>query len=390
MKCKFCGTKIKKSDELCPECGKYSGEQKTTADMGKCLKKFSCNDNLPIFIFILLFIIFMLGWVIKNYINHRIINFETVAIIICGIFLLPMISWLCLKTFKSYICVCENGIYGAIPQKGSTVLNLRYDEIKAVGMNIIKTGKGGKFSVIGILTKAEEEYKIGLLNHKNAKLLCDMINSKLSTENPTQEVFDMKCKFCGAKIKKSDEVCPECGKYVAALNEKASENCEPERELGKNIKFFDTKAYASRVLYTFAPIGIIPIILGGRRLYRTYRIFEYLPEDYLRHNVMRDCVFVLLGLFIIGLSVCNYFAMRKSFVCVNENGVYGIKPRFLILTERFEYFYKDVKDFSCHIPPAQFGSSYITVKTDKKKYRINFLPGDDASFLATYTRDNMP
>ena len=185
MKCKFCKAKIHKADEICPECGKYSGEQKTTADMGKCLKKFSCNDNLPIFIFILLFIIVMLGWVIKNYINHRIINFETVAIIICGIFLLPMISWLCLKIFKSYICVCENGIYGAIPQKGSTVLNLRYDEIKAVGMNITKTGKGGKISIIGILTKAEEEYQIGLLNHKNAKLLCDMINSKLSTENPT-------------------------------------------------------------------------------------------------------------------------------------------------------------------------------------------------------------
>ncbi len=200
----------------------------------------------------------------------------------------------------------------------------------------------------------------------------------------------MKCKFCGAKIKKSDEVCSECGKYVATLNEKAVENCEPERELGKNIKFFDTKAYASRVLYTFAPIGIIPVILGGRHLYRTYQISEYLPENYLIPGIMRSCVFVLLGLFIIVLSICYYLALRKSFVCVNENGIYGIKPRFLILTERFEYFYEDVKDLSCHIPPAQFGSSYITVKTDKKKYRINFLPNSDASFIATYTRDNMP
>ena len=200
----------------------------------------------------------------------------------------------------------------------------------------------------------------------------------------------MKCDFCGAKIKKSDEVCPECGKHVATLNEKTPENCDSKRELGKNIKFFDTKAYASRVLYTFAPIGIIPIILGGRRLYSTYQIFEYLPGDYLRFSIMRSSVFILLGLFIIGLCVCRYFALRKSFVCVNENGVYGIKPRFLILTERFEYFYEDVKDFSCHIPPAQFGSSYINVKTDKKKFRIDFLPNSDASFLATYTRDNMP
>lgn len=200
----------------------------------------------------------------------------------------------------------------------------------------------------------------------------------------------VKCKFCGTKLQKSDEVCPECGKYVANLNEETPENCEPERELGKNIKFFDTKAYASRVLYTFAPIGIFPVIIGGKYLYRTYQIFEYLPEDYLIFSIMRSCAFVLLGLFIIGLSVCYYFALRKSFVCVNKNGVYGIKPRFLILTERFEYFYEDVKDFNCRIPPAPFGSSYIAVKTDKKKYRINFLPNSDASFLATYTRDNMP
>ena len=53
MKCKFCKAKIQKTDEICPECGKYTSEQNLTDDMGKCLKKFSCNDNLPIFIFIL-------------------------------------------------------------------------------------------------------------------------------------------------------------------------------------------------------------------------------------------------------------------------------------------------------------------------------------------------
>lgn len=186
MKCKFCGAKIKKTDELCPECGNLISSRESTSDMGKCLKKFNCNDNLPLFIFIILLSIAILGFAAKDYIVSETIGFKSVVAVVSLIILLPMMSWLCFVTCKSYICVCENGIYGVIPQHGKLIpksFELPYDEIKVVAMDIIKTGKGGTSSIIAILTKNEEEYRIGCLNQKNSKLLSDMLHHRLDKQD---------------------------------------------------------------------------------------------------------------------------------------------------------------------------------------------------------------
>lgn len=185
MKCKFCGAKIKKTDELCPECGKLINSRKSASDMGECLKKFNCNDNLPSFIFIIFLSIVILGFVAKDYIVSETIDFKSVAAVVSGIIIIPMMSWLCLVTCKSYICVCENGIYGVIPQQGKpvpTFFELPYDEIKAVGLSVTKHN-GAATCMVAILTRAEKEYKIGYLNQKNSKLLSDMLHHRLDKQD---------------------------------------------------------------------------------------------------------------------------------------------------------------------------------------------------------------
>lgn len=187
MKCKFCGTKIKKSDEICPECGKYSGEQKTTADMGKCLKKFSCNDKLPLFIFCLLISIAVIAITAKKIYIFETIDIKSVLLSVAsGIFLFPLTLYLCLITCKSYICVCEKGIYGAIPWSKKFMpqkFKFYYDDIKSVKNVVDYRGKGAYLCTITILRKNGEENKITCLNKKNSKLFTDMAHQRLDKQD---------------------------------------------------------------------------------------------------------------------------------------------------------------------------------------------------------------
>ncbi len=186
MKCKFCGARIKKSDELCPECGKLINSRESTADMGNCLKKFNCNDNIPLFLFVLIISIIMVIVGIGGISAAESIVGKDVYLVFAGIFLFLVSAYMCVIYYKSYICVCENGIYGVISQHGKPMpkfFELRYDEIKAVGMSITNHGKGGTTCIVAILTKNEEEYKIGYLNKKNSKLLSDMIHHRLDKQD---------------------------------------------------------------------------------------------------------------------------------------------------------------------------------------------------------------
>ena len=195
MKCKYCGKRINKSDEICPECGTLisSSNQESPDGMGKCLKKFNCNDNLPIFVFCMLLGIAVLVLIAREYSVSHTIDPKDILGVVSGLVLIPMMSWFSFVTLKTSLCVCENGIYGVIPQKGSNLprfFKLRYSEIKTVSTDVIRTGKGGSSSIIMILTKDGKEYRIGCLNKKNFKTFSDMLHYRLNKENPTEDVTE--------------------------------------------------------------------------------------------------------------------------------------------------------------------------------------------------------
>ena len=88
-------------------------------------------------------------------------------------------------------------------------------------------------------------------------------------------------------------------------------------------------------------------------------------------------------------GIAIFFTCRKSFVCINAFGVYGIKPKFLLIPERFEFFYDDITDFRCRIPAGK-GLAVVTVTAKGRVYRIYGLDNRDASYLATFVREVMP
>lgn len=200
----------------------------------------------------------------------------------------------------------------------------------------------------------------------------------------------MKCKFCGAKINKSDEICPECGKYIskksAATARRRESDTETQSPLGKNIKFFGCESFGYDVftriaLYTIFIIVAIVVIAKSE--------FEWVPRAQVREFIVKNAILLSLCLAVIAVGAVIYFTCKKSFICINVFGVYGIKPKLLIIPERFEFFYDDITDFKCRIPAGK-GLAVITVTAKGKVYRIYGLNSKDASYLSTFVRESMP
>ena len=202
----------------------------------------------------------------------------------------------------------------------------------------------------------------------------------------------MKCKYCGKRINKSDEICPECGKYVskkaAAVGyRKRSDSSSPsDSPLGDNIRFFECGNFGDGILASCFMYGIIAVYLLVTSLPKRY---EWTPraehDEFIVKNVLLGLL--LVAVFVIGIVI--FSTCKKSFVCVNVHGVYGIRPKFLLIPERFEFFYDDITDFRCRIP-ASGGLPTVTVTAKGKVYRIYGLNNNDASYLATFIREIMP
>ncbi len=199
----------------------------------------------------------------------------------------------------------------------------------------------------------------------------------------------MKCKYCDKRISKKDEICPRCGKYVAEPDEEVLEDSEPERELGKNVKFFECKSFAGDILLYGGGIGLLMTAANGYFIYKRSYILGLLFNGHISRFLLANIILCVIGLIVLIFSLIAFFATRKSFVCVNENGVYGIRPKLFLKPERFEFFYEDITDFSCRIP-VKDGIPYIKVEANGKTFRIYGLRNSDASFLASYVRENMP
>ena len=200
----------------------------------------------------------------------------------------------------------------------------------------------------------------------------------------------MKCKFCKAKIQKTDEICPECGKYINKKSAAAAhkQTAEPisSSPFGKNIKMFECKGFGENVLAKclIYGIGFLVAVIGS--LYFRYAsvIRSVYPE-----LIAKNALLIGACLLFIAAGIAIFFTCRKSFVCINVFGVYGIKPKFLLIPERFEFFYDDITDFRCRIPAGR-GLAVVTVTAKGKVYRIYGLENRDASYLSTFVREVMP
>lgn len=183
----------------------------------------------------------------------------------------------------------------------------------------------------------------------------------------------MKCSFCGAVFDESEELCPECGKYISEnFSQEPSEDKSEENPLGKFIDSFDYKDSSVIRSVCFAIPGLLlaaPMIFEIIKLFvRPYcSMFMYFSK-----SDIKIIVLFVLGMAIIIASIALLFTSKKCFVSVYENGISGIVPKNPFKAVPFDIMFNDIKELKrMGFYSLKEATPVITVKTADIKIRIS-------------------
>ena len=133
----------------------------------------------------------------------------------------------------------------------------------------------------------------------------------------------MKCKFCGDKMSRSDNICSSCGKLKSKPLDQKSDYSE--RKAGRFVDYFPmTKNMLCRYM---VPFGIV--VMG-------IVFFNIVPAIEKEIMICIDIIAVIVAVLIV-------ISASRSYVSVYSNCVYGIIPcKIPLFTKRFTVYYDDV------------------------------------------------
>ncbi len=199
MKCESCGKRLKKSDEVCPECGRYISREKTHIREASSLsevKKSVFNENevvfsgnLPLLIFKLCLSVALIGIGVYTFINGRRSEVRDIIFFIASILIL-VDSFLTFFKEKGCILTFEKErVHGTVPstRTGKKEIDIRYDEI-------LKTERvmGSKYTPahISVLLKTGNNVKIPCTRNSTLSDIEELFEIhltelKISTTNAT-------------------------------------------------------------------------------------------------------------------------------------------------------------------------------------------------------------
>ena len=141
-------------------------------------------------------------------------------------------------------------------------------------------------------------------------------------------------------------------------------------------------------------IGIFLIVFTVYVIYKNYDLYSF---TYMKNFIIKSAFFILLCVLVILTGAGIYLTLKKCYICVCENGFYGIRPRLFRRCERFEIYYKDIDDFYCKIPATTFNKGFffrsiprVVVVVGSKKYTFCCLDSTESSLLASCIRESIP
>lgn len=184
MKCESCGKRLKKSDEVCPECGKYISREKTKTHKTQVEVSASANNinsenvivykaNITNMLFKLLTAVFYIGFFIYD-IFARGTFYGPVKFVTIPLFILSGF-YLCFDAIASFISEknCSltfehNRVHGTVPKKryGKQEITIKYEDIHETEISYgYKREKG----YILLMLKSDSHEKIYCSHAKTLK-----------------------------------------------------------------------------------------------------------------------------------------------------------------------------------------------------------------------------
>lgn len=153
----------------------------------------------------------------------------------------------------------------------------------------------------------------------------------------------MKCKHCGAKLGKTDEICPNCSKFVS---DKAAETPVIQTEItSTETKIPDPRFSESDTVFDYKDHILASLLwsLGFALFFGILLVFFSFDDSYFSSE---DFYSLVLAVVVIGLSVfsgvATYINEKKCFIVITDEKVYGTIPKGMLDTTDFEVEISDI------------------------------------------------
>lgn len=189
MKCESCGKRLKKSDEICPECGKYIGKAVTkteampeviaTADSVYNENEIVFKDNIPLLIFKLFTATVFTGIFIHTLVSGRHLDFRDIILAFASIFIFVDSFYVFSKEKGCRLTFENDRVHGTVPSSktGKKEISIAYDEILKTEFVV-----GSKYSPshISILLITGDKVKIPCTRKKTLTEIEERIQAHLT------------------------------------------------------------------------------------------------------------------------------------------------------------------------------------------------------------------
>lgn len=155
----------------------------------------------------------------------------------------------------------------------------------------------------------------------------------------------MKCKFCGSKLKKSDEICPNCSKFVFEKDNKPTAAADPEAEpisefteekSDDSVRIFNYKNHILKSLLIPLCTGLFLILMLVLNSLRSNKIYFSSTDFY---SYVPVILMIALSFF---RGISTYIQEKKCIITVTEDKVFGTIPKGVFQTEDFEVRTADI------------------------------------------------
>lgn len=156
----------------------------------------------------------------------------------------------------------------------------------------------------------------------------------------------MKCLNCGARVKKSEEICPECGAYIS------TERPDVTNEISENdidIEVLETAEEAVRNIdegkseeYNFGDYLFLPSILriGGGLV--VFVIFIVSIVNSPLRNEATSAFALIFSFFAVFSGIASIIQEHNCKLTINDERVYGIIPQGFFGTETIDINIEDI------------------------------------------------
>ncbi len=187
----------------------------------------------------------------------------------------------------------------------------------------------------------------------------------------------MKCLNCGAKVKKSEEICPECGAYISTETKPYTPPSQPENEEEINLEILEKAEEAVRNIdeskseeYNFSDYLILPSLvrIGGGLFILAIVIFSFTLSA--MNNEATMIIALLISAFSIFNGIASAVQESKCKLTVNDEKVYGTIPQGTFDTETIDINIEDIIGINESGFHSKNSHPKVYIVTKEKEYTV--------------------